>query len=160
MSATIALMVGAAATVSLVSINAQACGESLFRVGKGVTYRAQSAPLPGNVLMVASTEDAKGLAERLAAAGHRIHVVEDASLVAQALRDGEYDIVLAPFGERESIERQAASVATTATYLPVTLEASEEAVAAQTYERFLSADDSFTQFLRVIHRTLKEAQAS
>lgn len=155
MSAAIAFTVGAA-LASLVSLNAQACGESLFRVGKGVAYRAQTAPLPGNVLVVSPDT---GLADRLAAAGHHITVVSEADQIAQELRTGKFDVVLASFNDREIVATQMAAVPSTATYVPVTTERDQKAEAAHSYKRYLSDDDNFTQFLRVIHRTLKASRA-
>ena len=152
----IAIAAGAAFS-SLVSQNAQACGESLFRMGKGVAYRAQTAPLPGNVLVVSPDT---GLADRLSAAGHHIKVVTSPEQIAQELRSGKYDVVLASFNDRETVARQMAGVTMAPTYVPVTTEASQKAVAAQSYARYLSDDDDFTQFLRVIHRTLKASRAS
>ena len=155
----IAFSVGAVASLSLASFDAQACGESLFRVGKGAAYRAQTAPLPGNVLLVDPSEEAKAFAERLVAAGHHVRIVETADLIAQELRNGKYDVVLASFNDRELVAGQMAGQ-TGSTYVPVATEDGQKAQAAQSYERYLSADDDFTQFLRVIHRTLKASQAS
>jgi hypothetical protein len=42
----------------------------------------------------------------------------------------------------------------------VATEEGQKELAAQSFERHLSADDDFTQFLRVIHKTLKASQAS
>ena len=144
-----------AAIFSFASVEAIACGESLFRVGKGVAYRAQTAPLPGKLLVVAPNEDARGFADRLAAAGHDVQVVESASLLAGELSQGGYEIVLAPFTDREAVEAHTASAASNASYVPVTLEASEEALAKQMYERSVASSDSINAFLKVIHRTLK-----
>lgn len=155
MSVAIAFAVGAVLS-SLVSVNVLACGESLFRVGKGVAYRAQTAPLPGNVLVVSPDT---GLADRLAAAGHQVTVVSNAAKIAQELRTGQYDVVLASFNDREIVAAQIIAVPSTATYVPVTTESGQKADAAHSYKRYLS-DDDFTQFLRVIHRTLKASRAS
>jgi hypothetical protein len=146
-------IVGAAASFSSVTFDASACGESLFRVGRGAAYRAQTAPLPGNVLLVAPSEEAKALAERLAAAGHKVHIVETANLISDELKNGKYDIVLASYNDRELVAAQTAGA--TAKYVPVATEEGQKEAAAQSYERYLSRDDDFTQFLRVIHRTLK-----
>jgi hypothetical protein len=154
-SMAVALTVGAALS-SLVSLNAQACGESLFRVGKGVAYRAQTAPLPGNVLVVSPDT---GLADRLAAAGHHIKVVTSPEKIAQELRTGKYDVVLASFNDRDVVEAQIAAAAKAPAYVPVTTEAGQKAEAAHSFERYLSDDDDFTQFLRVIHRTLKASHS-
>jgi len=146
-------IVGAVASFSSVTFDASACGESLFRVGRGAAYRAQTAPLPGNVLLVAPSEEAKALAERLAAAGHKVHIVETANLISDELKNGKYDVVLASYNDRELVAAQ--TVGATAKYVPVATEEGQKDLAAQSYERYLSADDDFTQFLRVIHRTLK-----
>jgi len=151
-----AFTVGAAASF-LVSLDAHACGESLFRVGKGVAYRAQTAPLPGNVLVVSPDT---ALAERLAAAGHHIKVVSTPEQIAQELRNGKYDVVLASFNDRNIVAAQIEGAAKAPRYVPVTTEAGQKAEAAHSYERYLSTDDDFTQFLRVIHRTLKESRPS
>ncbi len=152
----IALVAGAALS-SLVSLNAHACGESLFRVGKGVAYRAQTAPLPGNVLVVSPDT---GLAERLAAAGHHITVVTSPERIAQALASGKYDVVLASYNDREIVAAQMAAAPNTTAYVPVTTEGAQKAEAARSYARYVSADDDFTQFLRVIHRTLKASHTA
>ena len=54
-----------ASVFSMISENAFACGESMFRVGNDVHYRAYSAPIPGSVLVYARTDDERAVAERL-----------------------------------------------------------------------------------------------
>jgi len=152
---TVALTVGAVVS-SLLSLNADACGESLFRVGRGVAYRAQTAPLPGNVLVVSPDT---GIADLLAAAGHHITVVDTPDKIAQALRSGKYDVVLASFNDREIVAQQLAGLSSAPVYVPVTTETEQKAEAAGSYSRYLSDDDDFTQFLRIIHRTLKKSRA-
>jgi hypothetical protein len=151
----IALTVGAVAPLFFTSFDAQACGESLFRVGRGAAYRAQTAPLPGNVLLVAPSEDAKALADRLMAAGHHVQVVETADLIAEKLATGKFDVVLASFNDRDIVKAQTGAKAS---YIPVATEDGQKELAAQSFKQHLSADDDFTQFLRVIHRTLKAPQ--
>lgn len=137
-------------------VAAMACGESLFRVGKGVSYRAYVAPIPGNILVVTADDDGRLLAEALISAGHQVRVVADATELGAAVKSGGYDIVLARFGEREMVEAQVA--ASTVTYLPVAMEDSaEEDLARQMYERSLSTGDSIKRFLRTIHKTLVNA---
>ncbi len=151
-AATIATLTACAAT--LISGNVFACGESLFRVGKGVIFREYTAPLPGNILVVAKTEAELALVERLAAAGHDIHVVSDPSEIRDELQEHEFDIVLAYFSQRDTVEAQTA--ATSITYLPVAIEGTEEeAMAKGMFERSLSNEDSVKKFLKTIHRTLK-----
>ncbi len=154
------LLTGTILASSLFSSEVLACGESLFRIGKELTHRAQTAPLPGNVLLVAADQDGKDLAGRLAAAGHDVRVIETADSIAQELRAAEYDVVLALYSERDAVESQASGSPSRATFLPVTVAAEEAAAAKRVYPRYLSADDSFGRFLRTIHRVLKEQRAS
>ena len=154
----IALTVGVVAPLLLASYDAQACGESLFRVGRGAAYRAQTAPLPGNVLLVAPSEEARALADRLTAAGHHVRVVETADLIAAELGKEKFDVVLASFNDRDLVAAQ--TTGATASYIPVATEEGQKELAAQSFERHLSADDDFTHFLRVINRTLRASKAA
>lgn len=156
MRAWIAVTFGVVASLTFASFDAHACGESLFRVGRGVAYRPQTVPLPGNILVVARSKEAKDLADKLASRGHKVHVVAAPALVAQEIRSAKYDVVLAPFDDREQIAAETAGVDKPPAYVPVTTEASQKPLAKQAYPRYLSTDDDFTQFLRVLNRTLKD----
>ena len=143
----------ACATI-LISGNVFACGESLFRVGKGVNFREYTAPLPGNILVVAKTEAELAMVERLVAAGHDIHVVSDPLQIRDELQEHEFDIVMAHFSQRVAVEEQTAL--SSVTFIPVAMNGtSEEEQARLMFERSLSNDDSVKQFLKTIHRTLR-----
>jgi len=141
---------------------AQACGESLFHVGKGVTYREYTAPLPAKILMVARTEGELLMAQRLAAAGHDVHVIADAGEIGTEIADNQehFDIIMTLFEHRQLVEEQTRNMASAATYLPVARENSSEEDQAKAVIRYaLSTDDSVKTFLRAIHKTLKQRRA-
>jgi hypothetical protein len=151
-------MFGALASLSFVALDAHACGESLFRVG-GV-YRAQTAPLPGNVLFVVPSietnvlyVEAIALADRLEAAGHTVRVIQSASLMNDELQKAKYDVVLAAYDDRKIVTAKIAG--TTTKYVPIATDDGERELAAASYERYVSCTDDFTEFLRVIHRSLR-----
>ncbi len=140
---------------ALLAGNAFACGESLFRVGKGVAFREYSAPLPGSILVVAKTDTELALVERLAAAGHDIHVVSDPSEIGTELQSHEIDVVLAYYGARDVVESEMSSMESVA-YIPVAMDGTEEiSEASERYQRSLSNEDSVLTYLKTIHRTLK-----
>lgn len=142
--------------LSLLTGSALACGESLFRVGKGVAFRQYTAPIPGTILVVASTESELQMVNQLVAAGHDVHVVADPALIGEeiAKNDHHFDIVLAYFSQRDEVARQ--TVDTTVAYLPVAIDGTaEETQAKATFGRSLSNTDSTKTFLKTIHRTLK-----
>ena len=139
----------------LMTANAFACGESLFRVGKGVGFREYTAPLPGSVLVVASTPAEMALVERLAAAGHDVHVVSDPSQIGSKLENYEFDIVLAYYSQRDEVESQMTPTAP-ATYIPVAVNGTAEvSQAGEQYQNSLTNEDSVLQYLKTIHKTLK-----
>src|SRR6185369_4060402 len=80
---------------------AVACGESLFRVGKGVSYREYQAPLPGNILMVTRTASERLIAEWLSHTGHNVQAVNDPSKVSGYLKRNKFDVILATFKDRD-----------------------------------------------------------
>ena len=150
-------MILASCLLTLLAGNAFACGESLFRVGKGVAFREYTAPLPGSILVVANTEAELALVERLAAAGHDIHVVSDPSKIGAELENHEIDVVLAYYSAREVVEDEMSSMESVA-YIPVAMHGTKEiSDAGHLYQRSLSNEDSILKYLKTIHRTLKTA---
>ncbi len=140
-----------AAAMTLVSAEALACGESLFRVGKGVAYRAYSAPLPANVLVYVETEEQRELATRLASAGHAVRTVANADALFAELSQADVDVVIAPPSQREIV-----ASASKASFLPlVTAGSEEERTARGTFPNSIVTDQSLKEQLRAIHRSLK-----
>ena len=157
------IVLSALTSLSLVAAEAHACGESLFRAG-GV-HRAQTAPLPGNVLFVVPSietnvlyVEAIALAERLDAAGHNVHVVQSVDSLGDELHKAKYDVVLAAYDDRKIVAAEIAG--TTTKYVPIVTEERQKESAAASYERYVSCADDFTEFLRVIHRTLRAGAAA
>jgi hypothetical protein len=152
------IVFGAITSLCFVAPDARACGESLFRGGGA--HRAQTAPLPGSVLFVVPSietnvlyVEAIALVDRLEAAGHHVGVIESAKAISEELEKGKYDVVLAAYDDREVVT--AKIVGTTTTYVPIATDERQKELAAAEYERYVSCADDFTEFLRVIHRTLR-----
>ncbi len=144
--------------VILFSVDAIACGDSLYRVGKGVAYRVYTAPLPGSVLVYGQSEGAKLLAEALAKSGHGVRFVEDESELTSELSSGDYDVVIAPYSEHTAVEGSTGAAADIkTTYLPVALSSDEAEAANESYARVMVAEhDEIKHYLKAIHKTLKE----
>jgi hypothetical protein len=141
----------------LFSTSVLACGDSLYRVGKGVSYRVYTAPLPGSVLVYGQSEGAKQLAEALAQSGHGVRLVDNEVDLNMELQSGHYDVVIAPYSEHGAVESSAGGAGQTGTtYLPVALTKDEEQVASQSYSKVMVADrDEIKHYLKAIHKTLK-----
>ena len=131
-----------------------ACGESLYRVGKGVTYREYTAPLPGNLLIFAHSADSRGLADALSRAGHNVTFTTSTDTFDDRLVKGEFDVVIAPFSESQRvIDTQSSHEAT---FLPVTSTGDDARQARQQFGDAMRADrHEVRHFLKSIHLALK-----
>lgn len=142
---------------SIFAIDAIACGDSLYRVGKGVSYRVYTAPLPGNVLVYGSADGAEQLAEALAQSGHSVRLVNNEQELTTELETGGYDVVIAPYDERSAVEASTKNtLVVNTTFLPVAMNDDEEKIAHQSYSNVLVADkDEIKSYLKAIHKSLK-----
>jgi hypothetical protein len=139
--------------VSAFTVDVLACGDSLYRVGKGVSYRVYTAPLPGSVLVYGRSEGARQLAEQLARSGHGVRLVSNDLELGAELQSGDYDVVIAAYSDHGAVEQTPLAGTT---YIPVAQNAEEEAQAKQSYDRVLIAqEDEIRHYLKAIHKTLK-----
>jgi len=144
-------------TGTIMSLSVLACGDSLYRVGKGVSYRVYTAPLPGNVLVYGQTEGARELAQALAQSGHDVRLVDNEIDLSMELNSGNYDVVIAPYSEHENVESSNNAKGSVSTaYLPVALSIDEEKIAERSYSKVMVAEkDDIKNYLKAIHKTLK-----
>ena len=147
----------ASLATTLITGNALACGDSLYRVGKGVSYRVYTAPLPGSVLVYGQGEGAEQLAKELARSGHGVRLVSNDEELQTEIGSGAYDVVIAAYTHHSAVESTTANAANAPTFLPVALNSDEEAQAKQQYERVMRAEeDEIKHYLKAIHKTLKQ----
>jgi len=140
-------------TLSL-SLEIFACGDSLYRVGKGVSYRVYTAPLPGSVLVYSQSEGARQLAEALAQSGHEVRLVESETELAQEMGTGGYDVVIAAYSDHAVVE--ANQEGSGAEFIPVAVSEEEKQAAKRSYDSVLLADQSEVKhYLKAIHKSLK-----
>ena len=100
---TLRTLVLAALATTLIAGNAFACGDSLYRVGKGVSYRVYTAPLPGSVLVYGQGTGAEQLAQELARSGHGLRLVTDDEALKTELGSGAYDVVIAAYADQSAV---------------------------------------------------------
>lgn len=141
----------------LLAGNLWACGDSLYRVGKGISYRVYTAPLPGNVLVYSDAEGAEDLARALAESGHNVELVDSELDLSLEMGKGNYDVVIASYDDHNAIESTVGASAAQTTYLPVVLSGSEEErMAEQSYDQVMVADkDEIKHYLKAIHKSIK-----
>ena len=136
------------------SLEIFACGDSLYRVGKGVSYRVYAAPLPGSVLVYSQSEGAKQLAEALAQSGHGVLLVENETEFKAEMDKGGYDVVIAAYSDHAVVEANQQDSGTE--FIPVAESKEEQNAAKQSYDRVLLADQAeIKHYLKAIHKSLK-----
>lgn len=142
---------------ALIGGNAYACGDSLYRVGQGVSYRVYTAPLPGSVLIYGEGEGAEVLARELARSGHGVRLVSSEKELEAELGSGAYDVVIAAYSDKSVVSRDLNVPADAPTFLPVALTEEEEKQAREEHERVMLAEkDEIKHYLKAIHQTLKQ----
>lgn len=150
------VMVVVLALGSVLACNAFACGESMFRVGKGVHYRAYTAPIPGNVLVYARTPEERAVAEQLQQAGHQVLLVDSDTDLAIQLNHQPFDVIIAPASERLAVENAASNLGAPPEWIPVYGPASEENRQVKAdYRGGVNDDDDIRKYLKAIHKNLK-----
>lgn len=142
--------------VSFFSSTVLACGESVFRAGKGVHYRAFTAPIPGTVLVYARTDNERVIAENLQQAGHDVHVVSSDDELATTMAAREFDVVVAPYTLREAVRTSSLQTTSPPDLIPVLEEDSEDLRAAKAeFDDVVTSDEDIRAYLKAIHRSLK-----
>lgn len=141
-------------TMLVPSLQTFACSDTFYRVGKGISYRVYTAPLPGSVLVYGKSDAARQLAEALAQSGHGVHLAENETDLALEIGKGGYDVVIAAYSEHAVVE--ASNKDSRTEYIPVALSKEEMTAAKRSYNRVLDADKSeIKDYLKAIHKSLK-----
>lgn len=148
------LVILSAILATLLTHEAPACGDSLYRVGTGISYREYSAPLPGNVLIYGETAGTSELAEALTRSGHTVRYAGSEEALAAELRADDYDVIIALFSDRDAVDAQ--SQTSGATFLPVVQDRDEKLAAMDRYgDALVASEDKLKHYLKAIHRALK-----
>jgi hypothetical protein len=120
MSRTALLVVVMAIGTSALYPVAQACGDKFLMVGRGARFqRAYASVYPGKVLIYARpSTDPKAairdpqLHKALRQAGHSVSVIEDWTLLEQALKTVPFDLILVDVREAARLESALSSAPT------------------------------------------------
>ena len=150
----VSLLFAAVLLTTTLWLDAHACGDSLYRVGTGVSYRQYTAPLPGNVLIYGNSENATDLAADLVRSGHHVKVVDNELALDLEVRLNHYDVIIARYADHEAVEKSHHEADTM--FLPVAATRAEAARVEQHYDRVMIADrHELKHYLKAIHLVLK-----
>jgi len=145
------------------TIDAQACGEVMYRMGGAMRYHAFITRNPANILLYsgaadhqhASANDAK-FHEDLEKAGHKVTVANGPDELASALAAHPYDVILTYAGDLDVVTAQIAKMAREPVLIPVIdRNAPNEHAMRERYPNLVTEDANLNQFLKVIEQSMK-----
>lgn len=148
----------------LSGLPADACGDKLLVLGRGVRFQVETADYPAAILLymnpnspgAAAVSDSQ-LQGILRDAGHRLHSVKSPKEIGEALKTGRYDIVLADLTDAPGLEGMVRAAASHPVLLPFVYKGSKAdfSSAKQRYLCALKAPASVGHFLDTIDRTME-----
>ncbi|HXN21494.1 MAG TPA: hypothetical protein VOA41_01975 [Candidatus Dormibacteraeota bacterium] len=121
---TFALITGICLIAFFVSGNANACGDKLLLLSRGLRFERSVSAHPASVLMfVRPNSRAATIAAdsqpALEQAGHKIRTVQNIDEVADTLNSAAYDLLLADVEDVPAIEQRIGSMSTKPLVVPV-----------------------------------------
>ena len=145
------------------AMDAQACGEVMYRMGGALRYHAFITRNPANILVYAGAaerqHDSANVAkfhENLEKAGHKVTLANSPDELARALAAHPYDVILTYAGDLDVVTAQIAKAAREPTLIPVIDRNSpNERAMRERYPNLVSEDANINQFLKVIEQSMK-----
>lgn len=138
-----------------------ACGDKTLRVGHGIRmYQALAAKHPSAILLY-SADIASGkspqLLDYLKKVGHKPRAVGDAAHLSEALKSGQYDIVLTELADAAKVQKQVESSTPRPVVVPVLFRRSraEEVGAMRQYKVIVKNPTSLDDFLAAVQLVMK-----
>lgn len=163
MSRTALLVVVLFVSASVFYPVAQACGDKFLMVGRGVKFqRAYASVYPGKLIIYAqpSTDPKASIRDpqfhkALRQAGHAVSVIEDWTLLEQALRTISADVILVDVAEAERLQGALSSSTTHPDALYVAFPSIARAPATKQFICKVKSSDRPMRYLDAIEDLMK-----
>ena len=115
----------------LVSIAvADACGDKALRIGRGIRFQRTSRPAAVLIYIPSNTARATQVQSMLKKVGHKSYAVQSVDSLSQALKSGQYDLVMAGVADAASLENQVGAYPSKPVLVAVVSEGTKTEVAA------------------------------
>ena len=150
-----------AGVLSLASVDALACGDTLFLIGEGMRYNAYAAPRPAVVLLYAGAGgatpgDESRLRKGLEKAGHKVTVASAGESFVQASGARTYDVVIADLAAIDAITESIGRATAKPNIVPVVGRGvSTESELRDRYGWCLRQGASLGQYLKAINKVME-----
>jgi len=114
---------GLIAMVTAASIDVGACGDKFLRVGRSSRFRRYAAVHPATILIYKPVNSTPAGIEALKAilkqAGHKPVAIDNGSGFLGAVNAGDYDLVIADYGDAPEIKKDLQSASSKPALLPI-----------------------------------------
>ena len=163
MSRTAPLVVALAVGISAMYPVAQACGDKFLMVGRGAKFqRAYASVYPGKLLIYAKPSSDPKAAIRdpqvhkaLRQAGHTVSIIEDWSLLEQAVKTGPVDIILVDAAEALRLQPVVATSLAHPDAMYIAFPSKQSAAADKSLNVRLKSSDRALKYLDEVENVMK-----
>ena len=157
------IVVAVAVGISAIFPVAQACGDKFLMVGRGAKFqRAYASVYPGKLLIYAkSSADPKAairdpqLHKALRQAGHTVSIIEDWSLLEQAVKTGPVDIILVDAAEAPRLQPVVATSLAHPDAMYIAFPSKQSAAADKSLNVRLKSSDRALKYLDEVENVMK-----
>jgi hypothetical protein len=155
----IVVLIALSATWSTVKL-ANACGDKTMRVGGGLRFlQFQASKNPSSILIHAAAlpaGNASRLKDFLKTVGHKANTFDNVDRLGEALKTGQYDLVLTNLAAAAELQKHVASLSPKTVVVPVTFKpSSEEAATARQYKVIVKNPKYAEDFLPAVYQVMK-----
>lgn len=155
--------------ITLASPVAEACGDKLLVLGRGVKFGDIASSYRGAIIIYIPESLSRSAAINdpqfrvaLQKAGYKLRLVQQANLLTEDVQSGKYDIVLADVQDAAMVQKQVTAAGLSTVVMPVLYEGTEvkpEAVTPFLCVRKMSGNNScFSTIAKVVESKLKRAE--
>lgn len=85
---------------------ADACGDKALRIGRGIRFQRASHPAAVLIYIPSNTARATQVQSMLKKVGHKSHAVQSVDGLSQALKSGQYDLVMTGASDAANLGNQ------------------------------------------------------
>ncbi|MEO8434869.1 MAG: hypothetical protein ABI596_08235 [Pyrinomonadaceae bacterium] len=146
------------AGIALLSIPmAEACGDKALRIGRGIRFRRVSHPAAVLIYIPSNFSRATQLQSMLKKVGHKSYAAQGADKLTEALKSGQYDLVIADVAEAAGLENQIQGSSSKPVLVAVVSKGTKaEVTAAQKrYQNVVTNPQSADHYLEAIEQAMR-----
>jgi hypothetical protein len=144
------------------AVEAQACGEVMYRMGGALRYRAFITHHPANILVYGGPSAQQRVShdnkfhDNLERAGHKVTMISDEAALKEALANHSYDVIITYAGDIDVVTSQLTKVQREPVLIPVIdRNAKDERAMRERFPQLVNEDANLNQFLKVIEQSMK-----